>query len=158
MGAKQNTLSLAVFKPAKIRGFIWEDDERDWDRGKIEQMRNKASQGELFPEDSWRETFKLIPKLPYTFSYQLEDSDGRKSTMQILDWECGQLYWNCFRRCGDEQEALEKVKAKYLNEFANTRDLYLFLGTMQQFHGFSPNPWIIIGVFAPPFQQQLDLF
>ena len=29
VGAKENRLSLAVFKPTKIRGFIWEDDDRD---------------------------------------------------------------------------------------------------------------------------------
>ncbi|MCC5805377.1 MAG: hypothetical protein JJU00_03515 [Opitutales bacterium] len=52
--------------------------------------------------------------------------------------------------------ALEKVRAKYLEEFGR-RNLYLFLGTMQQFHGFSPNPWIIIGVFAPPYEQQMEL-
>ena len=157
VGAKQNTVSLAIFKPTKIRGFIWEDDEREWDAGKVAQMRDKTHQTELFAEDAWRQMFQLIPKLPYTFSYQFEDADGRKSTMQVLDWECGQLYWNCLRRCGDEQEALEKVKAKYLDEFARKRDLHFFLGTTQQYHGFSPNPWVIIGVFAPPFQQQLEL-
>ena len=76
--------------------------------------------------------------------------------MQVLDWECGQLYWNCLRRHGDETVALEKVKAKYLDEFGK-RDLHFFLGTTQQFHGFAPNPWVIVGVFAPPFQHQLDL-
>ena len=67
---------------AKIRGFIWEDDEREWDPSKVDQMRNKANQTELFPEEAWRQTFQLIPKLPYKFSYQFEDSDGRKSTLQ----------------------------------------------------------------------------
>ena len=153
--AKANTMSLAVFKPAKIRGFIWEDEEREWDADKVAQMRDKTRQQELFSEESWRETFKLIPKLPYAFSYQIEDVEGRKSTMQVLDWECGQLYWNCLRRHGDEQTALEKVKAKYLDEFGQ-RDLHLFLGTTQQYHGFSRNPWVIVGVFAPPYQHQLE--
>ena len=156
IGAKENRLSLAVFKPAKIRGFIWEDDDRDWKPDKVAQMREQTKQAQMFAEDSWRETFKLIPKLPYAFSYQIEDSDGRKSTMQVLDWECGQLYWNCLRRHGDEAVVLEKVKAKYLDEFGK-RDLHFFLGTTQQFHGFAPNPWVIVGVFAPPFQHQLDL-
>jgi hypothetical protein len=70
--------------------------------------------------------------------------------------ECGQLFWNCLRRHGDEAVALEKVKTKYLDEFGK-RDLYFFLGTTQQFHGFAPNPWVIVGVFAPPHQHQLDL-
>ena len=37
--------------------------------------------------------------------------------MQVLDWEYGQLYWNCLRRQCDQAVALEKVKAKYLDEF-----------------------------------------
>lgn len=159
VGAKENKLSLAVFKPTKIRGLIWEDEERDWNQDKVAQMRDKTRQTEMFKEESWRETFKIIPKLPYSFSYQFEDADGRKSTMQILDWECGQLYWNCLRRnnpAQDEAIALEKVRAKYLGEFGG-RDLHFFLGTTQQFHGFAPNPWVIVGVFAPPHQQQMEL-
>lgn len=93
VGAKENRLSLAVFKPAKIRGFIWEDDEHEWNPDKVAQMREQSKQAQMFAEDAWRETFQLIPKLPYAFSYQFEDRDGRKSTMQVLDWECGQLYW-----------------------------------------------------------------
>jgi hypothetical protein len=156
VGAKENRLSLAVFKPSKIRGFIWEDDDREWNESKVAQMREQTKQTQMFAEDAWRETFKLIPKLPYAFSYQIEDAVGRKSTMQVLDWECGQLYWNCLRRHREEAIALEKVKTKYLDEFGR-RDLYFFLGTTQQFHGFAPNPWVIVGVFAPPHQHQLDL-
>ena len=156
VGAKENRFSLAVFKPARIRGFIWEDDSRDWDLDKVTQMREKTRQTELFKEETWRETFKLIPKLPYSFSYRIEDADGKKSTMKVLDWECGQLYWNCFNRCRDETQALEKVRAKYEDEFGR-RDLHFFLGTTLQYHGFALNPWVIVGVFAPPHQHQLEL-
>ncbi len=155
-GAKRNDLSLAVFKPTRIHDFIWEDDERDWDPAKVGEMRAKTQQTELFAEDAWRLTFQLIPKLPYAFSYRFEDADGRRSTMRVLDWECGQLFWNCLRRHGAERVALEKVRAKYLDEFTR-RDLHFFLGTTQQFHGFAPNPWVIVGVFAPPHQNQLEL-
>ena len=158
-GAKENKLSLAIFKPTKIRGFIWEDEERDWNQDKVAEMRDKTRQAEMFKEEAWRETFKIIPKLPYSFSYQFEDADGKKSTMQVLDWECGQLYWRCLRQNNPHQAvaiALEKVKAKYLDEFGQ-RDLHFFLGTTQQFHGFAPNPWVIVGVFAPPHQHQMEL-
>jgi hypothetical protein len=154
--AKQNKNSLAVFKPARIRGFIWEDDEREWDADRVAVMRERTSQMEIFAEDTWRQAFRLIPKLPFSFSYQFEDAAGRKSTMQVLDWECGQLYWNCFNRWNDEQAALDRVKSKYLHEFGQ-RDLHFFLGTTQQFHNVAPNPWVIVGVFAPPFEHQLDL-
>jgi hypothetical protein len=154
--AKANRRSLAVFKPARIRGFIWEDEDPDWDQDKVAQMREQSRQIEMFSDDRWRETFALIPKLPYSFSYQFEDVSSRKSTLQILDWECGQLYWNCVRRNGDDEaDAVEKVKAKYLGEFGG-RNLHFLLGTTQQFHGFSPNPWVIIGVFAPPHVNQAE--
>ena len=155
-GAKANRLSLAVFKPAKIRDFIWEDEERDWDPDKLSQMRESSRQTELFADEAWRQTFQVVDKVPYSFSYQLEDADGRKSTLQVLDWECSQLYWNCVRDTSDEDEALAKVQAKYLGEFGQ-RDLHFFLGTTQQHHFTAPNPWVIIGVFTPPFVQQLEL-
>lgn len=31
-----------------------------------------------------------------------------------------------------------------------------FLGTTQQFYGFAPTPWVIVGVFAPPHQHQME--
>ncbi len=156
-GAKDNALSLAVFKPAKIVEFVVEECERDWDEAKVDVMRSQAAQGELFEEDAWRQTFKLMPKLPYTFSYRFEDADGRRSTLQVLDWEAGQLFWRCMKRHGnDESVAVQKVRQKYMDQFLKT-DLHFFLGTMQQFHGFSPNPWVIIGVFYAPYRNQMDL-
>jgi hypothetical protein len=49
------------------------------------------------------------------------------------------------------------VKQKYLDEFIK-KDLYFFLGTLKQFHGWAKNPFVIVGVFYPPFKQQIDLF
>ena len=155
-GAKANTLSLAVFKPATIKDFVWEEDTREWDERKLAEMRNQSNQGELFAEEAWRKTFQVIPKLPFSFSYRFTDADGRESEVQVLDWEAGALYWNCLRRHGDEPTALEKVRAKYLDEFKRT-DLHFFLGTTQQFHFVAPNPWVIIGVFPIPHERQMDL-
>lgn len=157
-GAKANALSLAVFKPAKITGFVCEEEDREWDAGKLAEMRNRANQGEMFGEETWRETFQVIPKLPYSFSYRFEDADGRASEMQILDWEAGALYWNCLRdHGGDEKVALEKVRVKYMDQFLKT-DLHFFLGTTQEFHFRAPNPWVIIGVFPIPHERQGELF
>jgi len=159
-GAKTNTVSLAMFKPARILDFIWEACERNWDEAKVEAMRDLSSHGELFVDVQWRQTFALMPKLPFNFSYQFEDSDGKRSKLQVLDWEVGQLFHNCLRDAGgDEGVALAKVKQKYLGAFLKT-DLHFFLGTMKEFHGFSPNPWVIIGVLPmphPPAEDQLEL-
>lgn len=157
-GAKANRVSLAVFKPSRVIDFVSEADERDWDPEKVRQMREASKQGELFDESTWRETFRLIPKLPYKFAYRFEDAAGRESKMRVLDWEAGALYWNCLRMAdGDEIRALEKVRQKYFDEFLK-KDLHFFLGTTQQWHQVPPNPWVIIGMFPIPFQQQLGLF
>ncbi len=72
--------------------------------------------------------------------------------------ETGALFWNCLRAAdGDEAVALAKVREKYLQEFAQ-RDLHFFLGTTQQFHFVAPNPWVIVGVFPVPHEQQPELF
>ena len=99
-GAKANRFSLAVFRPARITGFVWEEEEREWDETKVAEMRNLTNQGELFKEETWRQTFKLIPKLPYSFSYRFEDEVGQASELQVLDWETGALFWNCLRANG----------------------------------------------------------
>lgn len=157
-GAKKNSVSLAVFKPTKIIDFIWEDaEEKDWDEAKVGAMRQNAAQSQLFSEENWRNTFRLIPKLPHTFSYKFVDADGRKSTLQVLDWEIGQLFWNCMKLSSKkEQTALMKVRKKYFDEFTKC-DLHFFLGTMKEFHGRAPNPWVIIGVFPIPHEKQLAL-
>ncbi|MBP9169870.1 MAG: hypothetical protein KBG48_20875 [Kofleriaceae bacterium] len=157
-GAKANQISLAVFKPARILAFVVEEDEREWDINKVKEMREASRQHELFEDNTWRETFRVIPKLPYKFSYRFEDAAGKKSEQQILDWEIGALYWNCLRSVdGDESKAIAKVRQKYMDEFLK-KDLHLFLGTTQQWHQVAVNPWVIIGVLPIPEEKQLGLF
>ena len=121
-------------------------------------MRALHGQHDLFDDNSWRRTFQVIPKLPYSFSYRFEDANGRKSELQVLDWETGALYWNCLKSANeDEQAALDKVREKYFDTFLKT-DLHFFLGTTQQYHQFAPNPWVIVGVFPIPYDAQGLLF
>ena len=54
-----------------------------------------------------------VGKLPFKFSYRFQDAAGKQSEMQDLDWETGQLFWNCRRAAdGDERMALAKVREK----------------------------------------------
>ncbi len=43
--------------------------------------------------------------------------------------------------------ACDDVRKKYFDEFVNTKDLFLFLGTSKQYHFIGPNPFMIIGTF-----------
>jgi hypothetical protein len=158
-GAKANEVSLAVFKPTRIIDFICQQEEsREWDEQELRKMRELHSQLDLFEENSWRRTFRIIPKLPYSFSYRFADAAGKRSELQILDWEAGALYWNCLRSADDDEpKALAKVRQKYCDTFLKT-DLHFFLGTTQQWHLVAPNPWVIIGVFPIPHESQLALF
>ena len=152
--AKADGTSLAVFKPAETMDFIQKrDEEREWDIKKVRQMREATGQYDLFDDNTWRETFQIVQKLPYKFFYQFKDADGNTSRLQVLDWELGALFWNCRRRAGgrasDEPEALAKVREKYLDTFLST-DLHFFLGTTLKWHFHAPNPWVIVGVLPIP--------
>lgn len=147
-GAKSNTFSLAVFKPAEIIDMVAEDVEEDWSADKKQIAAANLAQGSLFAETDTPD-FKLMPKLPLKFSYRFKDDTGKESKLMVEDWEIGQLYWNCLRT-GDKASAIEKVKEKYVGLLARQRDLHIFLGTTRQWHGRAPNPYVIVGVFYPP--------
>lgn len=145
--------SLAVFKPSKVKDFIWEPVEREWSKEKLEAM-NQLS---LFEEKNGK--FEVVRKLPYKFSFVFEDNEGKESTLMIEDWETGQLYWNCLAAHeGVEVKACEDVRKKYFDDFAKTKDLHFYLGTTKANHYVSINPFIIIGTFHPKIQTQIPLF
>lgn len=155
--AKANEISLTTFKPTRLIDFIWEEEDRNWSSAKLDAMRNRAMQGELFEKEAWRKAFRVIPKLPFSFSYRFEDAAGNKCELQILDWEVGALFWKCVHQGANEAEALTKVKQRFFDEFQQ-RDLHFFLGTTQQFHFVGTNPWVIVGTFYPPKDPQMNLF
>lgn len=140
--------SLAVFKPKEILDFVIKEVDRNWNEDKLVRLKARADQLKLFENSD--NPFEVVDKLPYKFSYKFIDETNRESTMMIEDWEIGALYWNCLRRHeGNEAKACEDVKKKYFDDFAKTKDLYLYLGTTQQHHFVAPNPFIIIGTFHP---------
>jgi hypothetical protein len=149
--------SLAVFKPTEIIDFIIEEVEREWDKNKLEKLKQDRSSN-LFAQES-EDLFEVVRKLPYKFSYVLRDCNGKQSKMMIEDWEIGQLFWNCLARHeGDEARACVDVKKKYFEDFAKTKDLHLFLGTSQIHHLTGKNPFMIIGTFHPKKITQTSLF
>lgn len=140
--------SLALFKPSRIVNFIYKKEDPDWDKSTLECL----SQGNLFEDSSH---FKVVRKLPFKFSYVFEDEDGKPSTLMIEDWEVGALYWRIFDKTQNAEEACMKVRNKYFDDFAKTKDLYFFLGTNFINHlKKSRNPFIIIGVFYPEIETQ----
>lgn len=145
--AKADKRSLATFRPSAVLDFVIEEDDREWNEDKLAEIRKQLNQPDLFEDSEWQATFRIIDKLPYKFSYRLIDDSGRESTMQILDWEIGALFWKYGR--ASEVIAKQKVHEKYFDQFLKT-DLHLFLGTTQQWHNVAPNPWVIVGVAPFP--------
>ena len=158
--AKNNEYSLAIFKPKKIVDFIAESTDPEWELSKEEAVKAAIKQGSLFNElELYPSDFKLMPKLPWKFKYEFLDDEDKSSTLMIEDWEIGQLYWNCLNG-GSPEEAVSKVRKKYFDNLALTKDIHLFLGTTLKWHSIAPNPYVIVGTFHPPYlkQEQLSLF
>jgi len=150
--------SLAVFKPTVVKDFVWkEEEEREWDKNKlavIQYLRETDIFRQLEKEDK---IFEVVKKLPYKFYYKFTDCTGKESNLMIEDWEIGSLFWNCLKRHeGNEAKALADVRKKYFDDFAKTKDLYLFLGTTFVHHNTGRNPFIIIGTFTPKIESQLS--
>lgn len=139
-------ISLATFKPTKIKRLIIEKDEEDWKS----VWKDLQKQINLFDQNPG-EAKKMFPKVPWKFKYEFEDDEGKVSKLMIEDWEIGQLYWNCLRIAkGDPDLALEKLREKYEKDFLSNKELYFFLGTTKEWHmRRANNPFVIIGVFYP---------
>ena len=150
--------SLATLQPREIVDFVIEEDEREWKKEWLDQLK-QMNLFELDDRGQGKER-RVVRKLPYKFFYRfLSDGDSQPRQLMIEDWEIGQLYWNCLARAdGDEEIAKQKVRERYFDEFVSQKDLHLFLGTTLQYHAVAPNPFVIIGVFYPPKTSQLSLF
>lgn len=153
--------SLAVFKPTKIIDFVYQETDREWKKEKIDFLKNKKLQLNLFENNEQNDIdeFEIVDKLPYKFSFKFEDDAGKESTLMIEDWETGMLFWNSLKSNeGDEAKACEDVKKKYFEDFGKTKDYYFLLGTTKRFHYTAPNPFVIIGDFRPKHIMQESLF
>jgi hypothetical protein len=142
--------SLAVFKPKKIKDFVWEKCSRNWDEKKLAKVYAHQTQLNLFDDmNETKRIFKIAQKIPYKFSYVFLSDDNTEHKLMIEDWELGKLYRNCLEKAnGNEQIACQKVKERYFDYMYKERDLYFFLGTTLEFHNFGT--FIIIGTFYPP--------
>lgn len=158
--AHKNEMSLATFKPGRVLEFIIEEEEeREWPPEKIQQVEQELKQPGLFGDDGWKQQFRMVQKVPYSFSYRFQDESGKESTMKILDWEAGALYWNCLRNNrNNESAACADVRRKYEGFLSEKVDIHFFLGTTREWHlRKAPNPWTILGVAPLPRQRQMVL-
>jgi hypothetical protein len=155
--AHENEVSLGLFEPKEWLNFTVEQVERNWDPVKLAKLESQKKQLDIFKDqETVEQELTIVRKLPYKFSYQFEDINGKKSKLMIEDWEIGALFWKYARDpAGDEKIAVQKVREKYWDEFVQSGRYapLLILGTTLEHHNKSaPNPFVIIGVVAPPPQ------
>jgi hypothetical protein len=79
--AKANQLSLATFKPTQVCDFIWEEVDREWNPEKVDSVLMDLKQGLLFDPEGFVKDFKIMPKLPYRFSYIFSDYRREKKNV-----------------------------------------------------------------------------
>ncbi len=139
---KQST-SLATFKPKRIIGFSVEWDTSLSDRSnKLRTLKRQISK---------EQAERLVQAVPFKFYYTFVDQLGKRSTLQILDWEMYQLCRKLIRKHGARKAKIASIlKEKYLHQLTRNRDVYLFLGTNKHWHiRRSNNPFMIVGIFYP---------
>lgn len=95
---------------------------------------------------------KLVESVPFKFYYTFVDQLGKRSTLQILDWEIYQLCRKLIRIHGARRAKIAGIlREKYLDQMTRNKDVYLFLGTNKYWHiRRSNNPFMIVGIFYPP--------
>jgi len=119
--------------------FVWEPCDVRW---------SEAQKAYYDQMDMFGTLPGPIEKIPYDFRYMYR-AGGVEHRQKIVDWEVVQTYRNFRRRYGDQ--ALAKLREKYLDWMIAERETYLIVGTDHLFR-----TWIVIGLFYPPkgFDQQ----
>ena len=139
-------LTLGLLKPTRIVGLEIETaGQPEWSADELKKLLQRQQQAGLFDEADAVE-IKTLRKLPHSFYYRYECSDGRETAVcrhKIVDWEIGALYWRCRREYGDKWEG--KFRQKMEQELPS-RDLIFLMGTIHRF----PDKWLIVSLLYPP--------
>lgn len=129
--------SLGAFRPYKVHD-VEPVREQPWSAQQLDVL----SQMTLFAQDK-----KTLEKIPWRFRYHYScggSCNGHHQT--IIDWEIHQAY-RSWRDTYGEDEAVERVRSKWLEELCGpTRDTIFFVGN-QHLH---PDSFLVLGVFWPP--------
>lgn len=155
----EDFISLAVFKPATIKGISFKKLS-DSELSRRDEMRGRAEEQPLLDFEDLKQ-YKSEPAkvVPYIFYYDFVDIAGESHRCMIEDWEISMLYWNSIGAGKDEHDAVMAVKAKY-EGFAKGNDVYFFMGTRMKEHTVYKRRdyFSIISVFYPKKDDQLRLF
>lgn len=144
---QKEQISLALLKPKKLIELeIVKSRNPDWTEEEKDKLAYEQMQSELFSEQEAKKQVKELRKVPYDFYYRYlcDSDDGEKEFRhKIVDWETGQLYWNCVKGHGDKWEKPFRDK---LERELGSMELMFFMGNIHRFQ----TQWLIISLIYPP--------
>jgi hypothetical protein len=147
------SISLGLLRPKRVIGLeITPARNPDWTDEERAKLLQEQMQGRLFDEAEAKRQVRELKKIPFDFYYRYicDTPDGEVEEMhKIVDWEAGQLYWNCKRSHGKGWEAPFRAK---LEENLIGKNLMFLMGNLHRFQ----NQWLIISLIYPPMQKPIQ--
>ncbi|WP_291911554.1 hypothetical protein [Chitinophaga sp. CB10] len=154
--------SLAVFKPQRILGLDATPVTPEWDSERLAKMQQEKYYPHVFMQEE--EPLAAYKKLPYQFTFRFLDDSNKEITLPFEDFALASQYWKLLKKqhgADKEAKAANELRKKYLQDYVRNTDLHFFLGTTQNVHATSKQPFTVIGLFhpaTPPAVVQGSLF
>lgn len=142
--------SLALLRPKRILSLeIKQARNSDWTDEERAKLLREQMQGSLFDQAEAELQIRELKKIPFDFYYHYicDSSQGEiEEKHKIVDWEVGQLFWNCRKSHGDDWEKPFRAK---LEEDLLGKDLMFLMGNQHRFQ----DQWLIVSLIYPPKQR-----
>jgi hypothetical protein len=131
--------SLGAFKPSEV--------EFSWKKATLEnEAKREACYAQLHFFDKKK---NVIEQIPFDFYYRFnchEQPDCPGHSLPIIDWEIGQAYRNWRYRYKSQEQLLQMIRQKWLDDIcSDKKDVYFFVGNMNCFR----DQFMVLGVFYP---------
>lgn len=150
---EKSDVSLALLRPKRILSLdITPARNSDWTEDELAKLLQEQVQGNLFDEAEAKRQVRELKKIPFDFYYRYvcDTPEGESEERhKIVDWEAGQLYWNCRRSHGKDWEVPFRAK---LEGNLTGKNLMFLMGNQHRFQ----DQWLIISLIYPPRQRPIQ--
>jgi len=127
-------VSLGVIKP-RIKDFVWQRS------GSYEKVLSMSGQLDLNGESAVKiET----PDKMFQYVFDCSTSCTKEHRIMCEDWELAELYIKVKKNSRDDEEAVYKVKRKFLDYIRSLKHVYFIMGTHNIY-----GTWLVISVIYP---------
>jgi hypothetical protein len=153
-GDREKTdVSIAILRPKRVICLdITPARNPDWTEEELAKLLQEQVQGNLFDQAEAKRQVRELKKIPFDFYYRYvcDTPDGEiEERHKIVDWEAGQLYWNCKRSHGKDWEVPFRAK---LEGNLTGKNLMFLMGNQHRFQ----DQWLIISLIYPPMQRPIQ--